>query len=158
MSGFRSLGDILQESATISFDTSTGLFFNPVTGTSYGSNPPPGGWPISWYKDSSGQVQVPTGPGAVAQTPAQAAALAQTVVQQLAAQQAPPATGPVPAPAPAPTVAAAPAPVPVSTGGTDLTLNVPYTNATVDLAQLWSNYWWAILAAGGALFLFSRRG
>lgn len=158
--GVRGLGDILQESATIAFDTSTGLFFNPQTKTTYGPTAPAGGWPISWYQDSAGQVQVPVGPGAVSQTADAAQQLANTVVQQLAAQgktvTAPQASVSAPtvastSPATTPSTAA-----PATGSSTDLLYNIPSTNANIDITQLWANYWWLILIAGGAAFLYFR--
>lgn len=158
MSGFLGLGDLLYESADIAFDTASHLFVNPKAGTTYGPNPPAGGWPISWYQDSSGQVQVPVGiPGAVAQTQADAQALAQTVVTQLAAQGKA-VTAPVLAQAATtPTPATTLPPVAASlTPGSDFIYTIPSTNATIDLTQLWANYWWVLLGAG-AVFLMARR-
>lgn len=164
--GVRGLGDLLYETAAIAFDTSTGLFKNPQTGTTYGPNPPTGGWPISWYQDSAGNVQVPTGSGAVAQNQQQAQQIANQVVQSMAAQgqtvlapQASVVAEPsIPPVSPPPAVTNSSSAVPVSTSGSssDLLYNIPSTNASIDLTTLWNNYWWLILIAGGAAFFLFR--
>ena len=80
-------GEVLYESATIAFDTGRGIYFNPVTKLDYGVNPPAGGWPISWY-GTVGNVNVPVGPGVVAQTQEQANLIKQQVQTQLTSTNA----------------------------------------------------------------------
>lgn len=153
MSGFlqHGIGDLLYETSQIAFDTATGLFVNPQTKTTYGSTPPAGGWPVSWYQDSSGKIQVPTGPGAVAQDAQAAKEIAATVVQQLAAEGTP-----APSSASATTTPASGSPLVTGPSSGDVLYNIPSTNASVDLTTLWHNYWWLILIAGAATFLFFR--
>jgi hypothetical protein len=145
MSGFLNLGELLYESDVIAFDTVSHLFTNPKAGTTYGPNVPAGGWAIPWYQDSAGQVQVPTGPAGVAQSAADAQALAQTVVSQLAAQGKT-VTAPILA------AVANPAPAVVAPGSTFIS-TIPSTG--IDLAALWNKYWWVLLG-GGALYMFNR--
>lgn len=180
MSGFQhGLGDLLYESGSIAFDTVSKLFVNPQTGTTYGPTPPAGGWPISWYESSSGQVVAPTGPGAVSQTADQAAALVSKVVQQLSAQSHSTEAQPVPetaassvaasssnpppaqsSPASSASTSAQSPAVPLSTTGFpsgDIVYTIPGTNAEIDITQLWNNYWW-VLVAGGAIWFFFFSG
>ena len=55
------LGDVLYESATIAYDTTRQMFFNPQTNQDYGPNPPQGGWSIGWYQNAAGDVIAPAG-------------------------------------------------------------------------------------------------
>jgi len=57
-----------------------------------------------------------------------------------------------PTPTPTPAVGASAA----ASAGTDFIYTIPSTNATIDLTQLWANYWWVLLGAG-AVFLMTRR-
>ena len=79
--GIPGLGDLLWESATIAFDSVSGKFINPQDGTVYGTEPPAGGWPISWYKDNGDNTVVLNQPGAPQTT-------VEAVNASLAAQQA----------------------------------------------------------------------
>ncbi len=63
-----------------------GTYFDTVTGQQFGTTPPTGVSPISWYAGAGGQIVVPVGPGAVAQTQAEAQAMQTKVATDLAAQ------------------------------------------------------------------------
>jgi len=76
------LGDILYESSTIAFDTTRGMYFNPITNVDYGAMPPSGGWAISWYGTPS-DIHVPVGQGVLSQTQGQADILKAQVLAQL---------------------------------------------------------------------------
>lgn len=63
----------------------TGTYYDTRTGQQFGTNPPQGVSPVSWYQEGV-DIVVPVGPGAVAQTQAQATAMQQEVANSLAAQ------------------------------------------------------------------------
>lgn len=86
MSYKQRLGSILIESETIAFDSVRGMFFNPKTKTDYGTSPPAGGWPISWFSDDAGNIIVPLAPGGVAKNASEAATMKTQIAQQLAQQ------------------------------------------------------------------------
>lgn len=76
------LGETLYESASIAYDSSRGIYFNPTTNVDYGVNPPDGGWKINWW-GSPGNINVPIGQGVIAQTQAQADNIKALVQAQL---------------------------------------------------------------------------
>lgn len=76
------LGETLYESGDIAFDTNRLVYFNPITNTDYGVQPPSGGWPIRWY-GTLDDIHVPIGPGVVAKSEAEATAMKATILAQL---------------------------------------------------------------------------
>lgn len=76
------LGETLYESASVAFDTTRGIYFNPINNVDYGVAPPSGGWPINWW-GSPNDIHVPVGQGVIAQTQGQADTMHALVQAQL---------------------------------------------------------------------------